>query len=183
VVSQWLGELREKTFIRQFGAGAGRGVAAPGSVARIEIKHVGPATVPEAQIRSLLRAKVGEPVTQPCVDRDIRNLFATGDFHNIRVTAAEADGGFTLTYVVQERPKLSDIQFTGNKALSSDALLPTLTSKIGQRLDGRKVFNDTLAIRGLYRKAGLPAATVKSVLIINEESGEGGVNFEIAEKP
>jgi len=117
------------------------------------------------------------------VDRDIRSLYASGDFSNIRVTAAEAREGITLNYVLQERPALSNIRFTGNTAMSSDKLLSVLGCKTGQRLDEAKLFQDVLAIQSLYQAAGLPSTRVRSIIGVNEVPGEGTVIFEIVEDP
>lgn len=182
VVKQWLDKLRAKTFIRYCGGAPADHVLSQSRLAKIEIGFVGPSTVKDAQIRSQLSVKVGEPVRRASVDRDIRRLYATGDFFNIRVSAADADGRVTLTYVLQERPVLSGIKFQGNKALSSAELLRKLTSKTGARLDERKLFSDSLGIEGLYRHAGYPQANVKYVVDANEPAGHGSVTFNITEK-
>ena len=180
---QRLDELRAKAFIRYFGGVAANSVSSQKRVHKIQVRHVGPSSVGDAQIRSRLRVKEGDPVTQSNVDQDIRSLYGTGDFYNIRVAVAESDGGITLTYAIQERPVLDDIQFAGNKALSSAELLRKLTSKTGERLDEWKLFNDALSLQSLYQKAGFPKASVKFVPAINEQAGRGSVTFEITESP
>jgi outer membrane protein insertion porin family len=152
-------------------------------VVKIEIKHIGVSTLSDSLIRSHLRGKEGELVTQASVDHDIQSLYGTGDFDNIRVSEAAVNGGSKLLYVVQEKPMLGDIQLTGNKKISSRELLPKLMSKTGERLDERKLFNDSQAIQGLYQRAGYSKATVKSVLRIDEQGGRGSVIFEVTEGP
>jgi peptidyl-prolyl cis-trans isomerase SurA len=183
VVKQWLDRLRATTFIRYFGDLSVDSVSSQGRVAKIEIKHVGTSAVSDALIRAHFLVKQGEPVRRSSVDRSIRRLYATGDFQNIRVSAKDADGETTLTYFVQERPVLSDIRFTGNKALSNPELLRKLASKTGERLDERKMFKDALAIESLYQKAGYPQATVKYAVKADEHTGQGSIAFEITEKP
>jgi outer membrane protein assembly factor BamA len=176
-----LPELRAKAFVRYFGGVAANSVSSQKRVLKIQVKHVGPSSVGDALIRSRLGVKEGDPVTQAGVDQDIRNLYATGDFYNIRVTVADSDGGITLIYVIQERPVLDDMQFAGNKTLSSAELLRKLTSKTGERMDERKLFNDAMAIQGLYQNAGFPKASVKYAMAINEQTGRGSVTFEVTE--
>jgi len=159
----WLNALRGKTFLRYYGVVSGDPVWTRNRVVKIEIKHVGASTVSDALIRSHLHVKEGELVTQASVDHDVRSLYGTGDFSDIRVSEAVVDGGSKLIYVVQERPVLSGIEFAGNKNLSSRELLQKLTSKPGERLDERKLFNDSLAIQSIYERAGYPRATVKCV--------------------
>lgn len=180
---QWNAQLRAKAFIRYLGGSAYRSFSSPAKVAKIEIQYVGPATVTDEQIRSLIRAKVDGSVTQLDVDDDIRSLFATGAFSNIRVQATDASGGITLNYVLQEQPVVNEIRLNGNKALNSDKLLPVLASKTGQRLDERKLFDDTQAIRNLYQKEGFPQPDIKYLLKIHEASGHASASFEITERP
>ena len=115
------------------------------------------------------------------MDQDIRSLYGTGDFYDIRVTVADSDEGVTLTYVIQEFPVLDDVKFVGNKTLSSAELLRKLTSKTGERMNERKLFNDAMTIGGLYQNAGFPKASVKYALAINEQTGHGSVTFEVTE--
>ena len=78
-------------------AAAGRRFA-PLKVAQIDIKHVGPPAASDELIRSNIRVKVGDPYRRAAVDDDVRNLYATGFFYNIRVTADDTPDGVVLTY-------------------------------------------------------------------------------------
>jgi parvulin-like peptidyl-prolyl isomerase len=186
VIKQWLGKLRAKAFLRYYGGVAADTVWPEHRVIAIEIKHIGVSTISDAVIRSHLGVKEGELLTQASVDHDIRSLYGTGDFYNIRVSEAAVAGGSKLihvTYFVQEKPLLSDIQFTGNKNISSRELLQKLTSKTGERMDERKMFNDSQTIQSMYQKAGYPQATVKSVPGVNQQTGRGSIMFEVNEGP
>ena len=132
-------------------------------------------------IRSRIVVKEDEPVCQALVDRDIRTLYATGDFDNIQVSAETLAGGTILRYVVQERPLVTDLQCTGNKRIGSPEMLPKLASKTGERIDERKLFFDSLAIQSLYEQAGFRTPAVKHVLSLDPETGRGRVTFEISE--
>src|SRR5437868_3587046 len=52
---------------------------------RIEIKHLGPPAVSDDLIRGNIRIREGDPYNKVSVDDDIRNLYGTGYFYNIRV--------------------------------------------------------------------------------------------------
>jgi len=114
VINQWLTKLRAQGLIQYLGGGVGT-ERAQVKVVKIEIARVGVATVSDAVIRSHLGVKEGELVTQASVDHDIRSLYATGNFYNIRVAATPEAGGINLIYAVQEKPVLNDIQFTATK--------------------------------------------------------------------
>src|SRR6185369_7265449 len=70
-------------------------------VAKIEIKHVGPAAVSDELIRDNIRVKVGDKYLRVAIDDDVRNLYSTGLFYNIRVGEDNTPAGMVLTYIVQ----------------------------------------------------------------------------------
>ena len=111
-------------------------------VSKIEIKHVGPPAASDDLIHSNIRVKVGDPFVRTAVDDDVRNLYQTGQFYNIRVTDEVTAGGVVVTYVVQGKPRLLEIKFTGNQKFVDAKLRKKLTSKIGEPLDERKLFTD-----------------------------------------
>ena len=156
---------------------------APQRVQQIEIRHVGPAATSDELVRSNIRVKIGDPLVKTNVDDDVRNLYNTGYFYNIRVAEERVDGGVKLIYVVQGKPLLTDIKFTGNTKFTTTKLSKKLTSKIGQPLDERKLFADTQAMQKSYQQAGYQRTKVEYKLSINENAGRGTVTFEVTEAP
>ena len=150
-------------------------------VAKIEVQHVGPPAVSDSLIRANIRVKEGEPFLRPSVDEDIRNLYATGYFYNIRVGEEPTPDGVKLIYVFQGKPRLTEIKFSGNKKFAPKKLSRKLTSKVGKPLDQRKLFGDAQEIEKMYQKVGYPRTTVKPVVSIDENAGRGSVTFEIKE--
>ena len=113
----------------------------------------------------------------------MRNLYATGFFYNIQVAADNTPDGVVLTYMVQGKPRLTDIKFEGNTKFKASKLLKKISSKVGEPLDERKLFTDTQDIQKMYQKSGYPRTEVKYVLNIDENAGRGTATFEITESP
>jgi outer membrane protein insertion porin family len=149
----------------------------------IEIEHIGPPAASDALIRASIRARPGETYNRTSVDDDVRSLYGTGYFYNIRVDEVPVDDGMKLVFRVQGKPTLTQIQFRGNTKYSNKKLLRKVTSKIGEPLDERKLFNDTQEILKLYQKAGYQRTQVKYVPVIDANLGRGTVTFEITEAP
>jgi len=151
---------------------------------RVDVKFVGPASVSEQLIRSNIRLKPGAYYQPNLTQEDVHQLYGTGQFYNIRVQAEVADdGGVVLTYVVQARPRITEIRFEGNKKLSDSKLKKKVTFKVGEALDEQKVFTDVQEIKKLYEQKGLADTKVKYVLNIEELTGHGIVIFHIEESP
>jgi outer membrane protein insertion porin family len=153
-------------------------------ISRVDIKHAGPVSISEEIIRANIRARAGDNYRAVTVDDDIRSLFSTRHFYDVRVTRERAeDGGMILTYVVQANPRLTDININGNAKLKTSDIKKKITSKIGESLDERKLFTDSRAIEELYQKKGYPRTEVKATSSVDEANGRGTVTFEIKESP
>src|SRR5438270_807339 len=79
-------------------------VFAQQKVQSIEIRHVGPPAASDELIRANIRVKVGDSYTRTGVDDDVRTLYSTGLFYNIRVVEERKAEGINLIYVVQGKP-------------------------------------------------------------------------------
>ena len=154
------------------------------TIDRVEIKFVGPAAVSEQYIRSNIKTKAGVPYQLGLTQDDVHLLYGTGQFYNIRVAVDQnADGGVVLTYIIQVRPRVTDIKFEGNHKMSDRKLKKKVTLKVGEALDEQKLFTDVQEMKKLYEKSGLSDTKVKYVLNIEETTGHGTVTFHIEESP
>jgi outer membrane protein insertion porin family len=153
----------------------------PPPVEKVAIRHVGPPAASDDLIKANIRVKQGDPFNRLSVDDDVKNLYATGYFYNIQITEDAGPNGISITYVLQGKPVLTEIRFSGNKKYGNAKLLKKVTSKVGEPLNEQKLFNDTQEILKLYQKAGLQKTKVEPVPSINEALGKGTVTFEITE--
>ncbi|HEX4263387.1 MAG TPA: outer membrane protein assembly factor BamA [Verrucomicrobiae bacterium] len=150
-------------------------------VSKIVIKHIGPQSVSDDLIRANIRVKPGDPYLRAAIDEDVRTLYATGQFYDIRVTDDNTPSGVTLTYVVQGNPRVVAIKFAGNKKYKDSKLLKKMTLKVGEPLNERKLFTDGQEMEKMYQKAGYPGTTAKYSIGIDESTGRATVTFNITE--
>lgn len=155
----------------------------PSQVKNVELKQVGPEAVSEPLIRANIRVKSGDQFSRVAIDDDVRNLYNTGYFYNIRIVEDQTPDGYILTYVLVGKPKVTDIKFTGNTEYDTSKLQKLLKSKVGEPLDERKLFADAQEIKKKYVNAGYQNTEVKYVPAIDENAGRGTVTFEIKEAP
>lgn len=156
---------------------------APPKVVKVEIKHIGPISVSDELIRANIRLKPGDPYLPATVDEDIRNLYTTGLFYDVRFGIQETSDGVIVTYAVQANPRLVEIRFTGNKKFNDTKLRKTISSKVGDPLNERKLFTDSQEIQKLYQKKGYPRTEVKYSFTIDENAGRATATFTIKESP
>ena len=162
---------------------AGWGQPAAAKIQAIRIQHIGPPATSDELVRAQLRTKVGDSYLPAAVDDDVRNLYATGFFYNVQVTADTTAEGMTLTYKVQGRPRLTEIKFQGNARFKDAQLLKKLSSKAGEPLDLRKLFTDTQELQKLYQKKGYSRTEAKYEYHLDEPSGLATATFLITESP
>ena len=180
-----------KSFHRLLAAALGLGLVAAAAaqtagtkINRVNIKFVGPATVSEQFIRVNIRAKAEDPYRPSSTQDDVRSLYGTGQFYNIRVAAdPSTNGGVVLTYIVQARPRVTEVKLEGNQKLSDRKLKKKITVKVGDPLDEQKLFSNVQEIKKLYEKYGYPDTQAKYVLNIDESAGTGRVTFQMVESP
>jgi outer membrane protein insertion porin family len=140
--------------------------------------------VSEQFVRANIRLKPGDIYRPNVTEDDVHSLYGTGEFFNIRVAVDDADdGGKVLTYIVQVRPRITEIKFSGNVKLKESKLRKKLTSKVGEALDEQKLFTAAQEMQKLYQKYGYPDSTVKYHLDIDELTGHGVVTFDVVESP
>jgi outer membrane protein insertion porin family len=151
---------------------------------RVDVKFVGPASISEQFIRSNIRVKAGDIYRPNITEDDVHALYSTRQFYNIRVAVDQSgDGGVALTYLVQVRPRLTEIKLEGNKKLSDSKLRNKIKVKVGGPLDEQKLFTDSQEIQKLYEISGYSGTKVKYVVDIDESAGRGSVTFQVTEAP
>jgi outer membrane protein insertion porin family len=128
---------------------------------------------------SYLPVKVGETMNDEKAAQAIRALFATGFFRDVTL---EADGG-TLVVVVQERPSIAQIDFTGVKEFDKDALLKGVRQiglAEGRIFDRGVVDRAEQELKRQYLSRGKYAAEVNTT-ITPLERNRVSINFGVVE--
>src|SRR5271166_4240713 len=93
---------------------AARGQLASDRIAAIEVTNVGPEVASPALVRANIHIKVGDVYQRMAVQDDIRNLYATGLFANIRIEDRRTDDGVVVTYVLAGKLRLTSVIVDGN---------------------------------------------------------------------
>jgi outer membrane protein insertion porin family len=153
----------------------------PSQVKTVELRQVGPQSVSEPLVRANIRVKPGDNFSRLAVDDDVRNLYNTGYFYNIRILEDQTPEGVVLTYVLVAKPRVTDIKYVGNTKWDAKNLGKLVKVKVGEPLDERKLFAAAQEIKKKYVNAGFPRTEVKYTLNIDENAGRGTVTFEITE--
>ncbi len=126
-----------------------------------------------------LPVKVGETMTEEKAQQAIRALFATGFFRDVRL---EVENG-VLIVLVDERPAIAQIDFSGIKEFDTDALRKIMrdTGLAEGRIFDRAILeNAEQEIKRQYLSRGLYAAEVQTT-VTPLERNRVGLNFAVIE--
>ncbi len=97
---------------------------------------------------------IHQPVTYRDIQRAITNLFATGQFDDVRVDQRDANGLLVLVIVVRERPILSAWSVVGIRQLPEHAVRDRVTLVVGRPLDRSALAHSRAAIDSVYADKG-----------------------------
>jgi outer membrane protein insertion porin family len=105
-------------------------------------------------IAGRLTLKPGDPYTPENVRGQIKILYETGFFEEVQVETESGTGGAVLTFLVREKPFITEIVFDGNKELSDDKLKEKITIKSQAFLDQLQAKESAEKIRLAYQGDG-----------------------------
>src|SRR5918995_6202279 len=87
--------------------------------------------VQEAVILGRIQSRPGASFNPSQLSEDVRSVFALGFFDDVRTRVEDFEGGVRLTFSVVERPFVRDVEFAGNRRVSSDTLREKIDLKLG----------------------------------------------------
>ena len=128
---------------------------------------------------SYLPVKVGETLTEDKAQQAIRALFATGFFRDVRLEV-EKD---VLVVLVDERPAIAQVDFSGVKEFENDALrkvLRELGLAEGRIFDRSALEIAEQELKRQYLSRGLYSAEVQTT-VTPLERNRVGINFTVKE--
>jgi outer membrane protein insertion porin family len=144
-----------------FVAGPVREVTAQTSAAKVaSIEIRGNKKIELPAIEGRLTLKPGDPYTPDNVRGQIRILYETGYFEDVQVETESTPEGIALTFIVQEKPFITEILFDGNEELSDDKLKEKITIKSQAFLDQQQAKESAEKIRLAYQEDGYFSAQV-----------------------
>ena len=140
--------------------------AAPAAGDRIiGIRVVGYQTVAPDTIAHYLGIKVGDPYDPEKLRQNFPSLWEAGLLENAKIEAERSPEGVTLVVTVEERPQVKDVDYVGNKKLSTSQIKDALKDgkaevKAGAPLSLRDVAHARSVISDFYTAQGFRSATI-----------------------
>jgi outer membrane protein insertion porin family len=116
-------------------------------------------------INTHLKTKVGDTLTESAMNDQIRQdvvaLFKTNYFYDIKVDRKIQGTDCTLTYIVDEKPSVTEITFEGASEIKTEELLETSGLKAFEILNVSKLHDAVDKIQKLYEDKGYFLAKIE----------------------
>ncbi|HJQ40730.1 MAG TPA: translocation/assembly module TamB domain-containing protein, partial [Thermoanaerobaculia bacterium] len=145
-----------------------------------EIKFHADAPFDSTRVDDLVTLKVGQPVSIREVQSSIKNLYATGNFRDVRVDAAP---GGVLTFSLYLQYRVGEIFIAGLKGSDRTAAQRELKVRTGQVLSLDAVDDSARAIQEWLNRNGYLEATVDPETEFNRARSIASVNFSVTPGP
>ncbi len=120
----------------------------PPPIVNIEVE--GNRVVPSQAILEVVSTRIGDPLLEPRLRRDLQAIFDLGYFTDVRFATPAAPGGMRLVFRVLENPMVDAVEFRGNEVVTSEKLLEIIDTKPGQILNTRTIHSDIQTINQYY---------------------------------
>lgn len=136
--------------------------------------------IEENAIRSQIKMKEGDIFSPRGLRDDLKSIYQMGYFQDVRAEKRDWDRGKAIVFVVEEKPIIKEIKFSGNKAIKSSDLQEVLTLKPRTILNLNAVQENLNKIIQKYRDDAYFAAEVKYELE-TPKKGDVIVHYKIQE--
>lgn len=119
-------------------------------VVNIEIE--GNQQVPAEEVLQVISTRIGDPLLEPRIRRDMQAIFDLGYFTDVRLDTRYAPGGVRIVFRVLENPVVQNIEITGNQLVPLDKLQSLMETKSGEILNTRTLQSDIQNINKYYNE-------------------------------
>jgi len=135
-----------------------------------------------SNVISKIKVKKGDVYNEAVLDRDIKNLYATGYFESVEVEKRDTPQGIVVVFKVKEKPILKKVVLRGIKRVRRKEIENLINLKERGFLDEYKVKKASDKIKEFYRQKGFSQVEVSYRIDLNKEKNEAQLTFTIEEK-
>ncbi len=154
--------------------------AVPTSVIKaIEVK--GNKTISVSAILAKIKTRAGQEYIQSVVSDDLKRLYNTGYFSDVRVDRQEYEGGLKVIFLIEEKPVIDKVTFSKLRYFSPKVISRKLKTQQGKFLDNKSLKDDEDTIKDLYAKKGLTLVEVQTETTEDEVTHKVNVHFIVRE--
>jgi len=120
----------------------------------LAIEVQGLEAVPESEVRSLIKIRVGDLFSPTALNQDVKRLWQSRWFAHVQGDKAPFNEGWKVIYTVEENPVLAEVKFIHNKHFAAKKLQEETGLKPPALLDEFLLFRAKQTVERVYKQAG-----------------------------
>ncbi len=141
------------------------------------------ASVSEQVVLANMDSAPGTTFDPKRLSDDIKRLYKTGAFEDVRTSLQEEPGDkVVITVTVRPKPVVREIIFEGNQLLKTKKLRDLVKHPVSAPVDEAQVVKDTEAIRKRYRDKGSFQTSVETIIQKVPNTNDANLVFRIQEE-
>jgi len=129
----------------------------------VELRIRGHDRIPVEKIIRHIHTRANRAYDPEGVQEDVRRLYRTRMFTDVRVSTLPAPGGRVVIFEVHERPVLESVKYVGNSAIKRKTLAKQTKLKAGDPMDPYAVEEGRRTLEEYYQSKGFSKAQVSIV--------------------
>lgn len=118
----------------------------------VSIEVEGNKTVSSEEILQIISTRIGDPLLEPRIRRDMQAIYDSGYYTDVRLDTRYTSDGVRVIFRVLENPVVNEIVLEGNSVASSDKLRSLMQLETGKVLNTRILQNDLQSINKYYNE-------------------------------
>jgi outer membrane protein insertion porin family len=138
-------------------------------------------TISMATILSKIKTRVGQDYIEAVVSDDIKRLYNTGYFADVRVDKEDQDGGVKVIINLEEKSIVEEITFSKTRYIKAPTIKRKIKTQVGKFLDNKLLQDDINTIKDLYAQKGLTKVEVDLEKFVDEVTNKASLHFVIRE--
>ncbi len=146
----------------------------------IKLDVTGNDRIERGVVINVIKTKEKEVYDPDKIREDMKNIYKTGFFSDVQVDVKDTPEGKAVTFIVVERPPISEISISGNKKIKTEDLKEKVKMKVGSVLNTEKIKETVDEIKKYYASKNYYGAKV-TYNIDYEEGYRAKVTFLIDE--
>ena len=147
-------------------------------IARIDFK--GNRKIESVAISQVLKSTKGDLFSEGDIAADLKAIYKMGYFDDVTVDVISAPDGKIVTYILKEKPLITEIVFKGNKEIEKNDIENVLGIKTHQSLNPEKIAQGAEKLKAYYDSKGFYNSEIKYD-IQKEGDKDARVIFNITE--
>ncbi|MBF0123488.1 MAG: outer membrane protein assembly factor BamA [Candidatus Omnitrophica bacterium] len=134
-----------------------------------------------ATILTKIKTRVGQEYRQNVISDDLKRLYNTGYFSDVRVDRKEEGEGLKVIIFVEEKSIVDVVTFSKIKYFNKRVLLSKIKTQVGKFLDKKVLHDDVSTIEEMYQKKGLSDVKVDVESVVDATTNKASLHFLIRE--